>query len=104
MEINFDFKRIKNDPVTPELVQYFQENEDVVSLKEAQLYYDFPVLKDIDDKIIIAKLLLISRKHGILLIAPLAMTDGVNIKDELEKADTELDHIFSMIYSCIRFF
>jgi hypothetical protein len=44
--------------VTADLIRYFEENQDELGLGISQIYYDFPVLKNLDESIVISKLLL----------------------------------------------
>lgn len=99
METNLDEKRLRSDPTVWEIINYFQENEHVLGLEEAQLYYDFPILKDSDDRVVIAKILLLSPNHGIIAISTLTTTSVANVGNELKWADTGLDHVVSLIYS-----
>ncbi len=99
MEINFDENRLPTNSVVHELVTYLKKNQSHLQLGEAQLYYDFPILKDVEDQVIIAKFLLLSPKHGILLINPLDIASTASATQELQQADADLEHLFSLVYS-----
>jgi superfamily I DNA and RNA helicase len=99
MEINLDEKRLQNDVPSWEMIRFLRDNSSRLKLDNAQLYYDFPVLKDSDDNVIIAKLLLLSQNHGVIVISALDITATQNTEAELTKTDGELEHVFSLIYS-----
>lgn len=101
MEINLDEKRLTTDRSTWELVDFLQHSETSLGLERAQLYYEFPILKDVDDNVVIAKVLLLSPNHGIVVISTLSMTSLSDPTIELRDADDELEHVFSLIYSRI---
>ncbi len=98
MEINVDKKRLK-DPGIIDLVNYLESNEEKLDLASAQLYYDFPILKDVDDTIVIAQVLLISPNHGVIAIATSDSTTYTHFKDEIAEIETKLDNVFSLLYS-----
>ncbi len=99
MEINVDEKRLSNDSTTWELIKFLEDNVHRLGLDKSQVYYNFPILKDSDDKLVIAKILLLSDKHGMVAITPLDTINRVNAEKELKIADDELEQIFTLIYS-----
>jgi superfamily I DNA and RNA helicase len=99
METSIDERRLSADTVSWEMIKFVQDNQERLGLEEAQLFYDFPILKDSDDKVIIAKILLLSPVHGLLVLQTLDTSIDANAKDELENADEELEHVFSLLYS-----
>lgn len=100
MNINFDLARLRTTDVPAwELVRYLHENEQDLSLSGAEVYFDFPVLKDPEDAVVRARLLLVSPNHGVILISPVELTDYADLATELSLADSRLEHVFSLIYS-----
>jgi superfamily I DNA and RNA helicase len=99
MEMNLEEAFFRNDHPTGEMVSFFQANEDELGLEEAQLYYEFPILKDSDDKIVIAKTLLLSPNHGVIAIDSLSITNIIDTEILLKSADADLEQVFSLIYS-----
>jgi len=99
MEINLDEKRLKSDSTLWNLIRFLLENDKRLGLMGAQLYYDFPVLKDSDDNVIIAKLLLLSPNHGIVIMTTLNTAIAGNAERDLKQAYEDLEHVFSLIYS-----
>jgi hypothetical protein len=53
MEINAYDKHLKVDTVAYDLVKFFENNIGELGLEMAQLYYDFPILKNLDESIVI---------------------------------------------------
>ncbi len=48
MEVNITGRLIERDPLASELIDFLRQRVDKLSLEEAELYYDFPILKDLD--------------------------------------------------------
>lgn len=99
MEINVEERHLKTSPASWELVKQLRENEIAWELENSQLYYDFPILKDTDDEVIIAQLVLISQNHGVVAFRSTDITSYADANSEIQIADKALDHIFSLIYS-----
>ncbi len=99
MEINLDERRLSADRPAWEMIRFLQENDQRLGLEHALLYYDFPILKDADDNVIVAKILLLSPLHGLVAMATLDTASHADAEAALKQADFELDHVFSLIYS-----
>lgn len=99
METNFTEKLLHTDPAAWNLVALLQENEDELGLNESQLYFDFPILKDLDEMVVISRLLIVSRQHGIIAVATSNATSLEEANKELPEIDEEVDHVFSLLYS-----
>jgi len=100
MEINATSYILSKDSASADIVSYLKENEDSLGLQDAQLYYDFPILKDLEDVIVVSKLLLVSAEHGVIAIAPSNITvQEPQVDDHLIQLDVELDQVLSLVYS-----
>lgn len=97
MEINVTERHLKTDNTALSVVNYLSDNAEVLHLGEAQLYYDFPIFRDDEDAILAARLLVVSREHGVVVISPLSIRE--NIVDQIVEADATLDKIFSLLFS-----
>jgi superfamily I DNA and RNA helicase len=97
MEINLEGS--SSDLVASELIDHLRANEDALGLTQAQMYFDFPLYKDEDGKAIAASVLVASSRHGVIAIQTLGATDREDIPVILIKADKELGHVFSALYS-----
>lgn len=100
MEINTTGEHVKADPVAWDLIQSLEEKQTELGLGEAQLYYDFPIFKDLDGVVVIAKVLLVSLRHGLIAIGTSDVTSRQeNVLGELQEVNDHLDQVFSLLYS-----
>lgn len=98
MDINLDKNRLQNSTAL-DFVNLLEENKKELYLDRAQLYYDFPILKDANDNVAIAQILLITPMHGVIVINTTeTISYGENIA-ELQKIDQNLENMFSLIFS-----
>lgn len=98
MEINIDRTRLKERSIV-NLINHFEENEQELGLEDAQLYYEFPIFKNLDNAAAIAKLLLVSPNHGAMVIVESDITQHNDLQHEMDKIDLKSDDIFSLLYS-----
>jgi superfamily I DNA and RNA helicase len=99
MEINIDERRLRSDPCAAEIIELLKTNIEEIGLESAQIYYNFPILKDADDNIIIAKMLIISKRHGVIIINIITSNDEYNSLSIINQADSEIEHVFSLLFS-----
>jgi len=99
MEINASKKHLESDPSASSLVHFLQANETRLGLEKAQLYYDFPLFRDLYGAVITSKVLLVSPQHGVVAIMTANTTPHQDAAEELQKADASLDQMFSLLYS-----
>lgn len=90
-------KHILSDSVSKLILNSLETEEINLNLKDSYLYYDFPVYKDLDDKVLISKILLISHHHGIILIETLSSTTQDDFKRDVVQADVKLDQVYSAV-------
>lgn len=101
MEVNITGSLIKRDRPASDLIDFLTQNVDELSLEEAELYYDFPILKDLEGAVIRSRILLISRRHGVIVIDILETRGQQYIvsTEEMEAANDKLDQTYSLLYS-----
>src|SRR5262249_5888875 len=99
MEANASINALKKDRGAWDLFSFLQENQGELGLEEAQLYHDFPILKDLDGEVVISQMLLVSRQHGVMTIAASSAASEQAAIEELPALDEHLEHLFSLIYS-----
>ncbi len=99
MELNVDDRRLAAEPVVKELIQFLRGNEETLGLNKARLYYDFPILKDSDDKIVVAQLLVLSPNHGLALFGTTSVAHNSDTDEKIELLDAEIENVFSLIFS-----
>ena len=90
-------KHILSDSVSKLILNSLETEEINLNLKDSYLYYDFPVYKDLDDEVLISKILLISHHHGIILIETLSSTTQDDFKRDVVQAEVRLDQVYSAI-------
>src|ERR1044072_8738012 len=99
MNINTTARVLGTDQVASSLVEYLRENSERLNLNVAEVYFDFPILKDLDDLVVISKLLIVSQNHGIIAVSTSNATNSPYLLSELRRLDNELDNLFSLLYS-----
>lgn len=81
-----------SDTISKELVDYLREN---VDLKDAIVYYQYPIYMDIDDKALSPKLLVVSPHYGVLILN----CESVNTTEGLLEIDEETSLIENYLFS-----
>lgn len=101
MEVNITGRLIERDPSASDLIAFLKDQEDELNLKEAELYFDFPILKDLEGIVIRSRILLVSRKHGVICIdiSDATSRQGDTLIEELKETNENLDQIYSLLYS-----
>lgn len=101
MEVNITGNLARADPLANEVVNLLSQEAAELALDEAELYYDFPVLRNYDGTVVRARILVISRTHGIFVIAISEVTDRdeTELAHGLERQNSELDQVCSLLYS-----
>jgi superfamily I DNA and RNA helicase len=84
-----------SDPISQKLVEHLENN--VAGLEDATLFYQYPIIREIDDVLRFPSLLLISPTHGLILFK----CDGVSKQrhHEVEILGEELVRIEDLIFS-----
>lgn len=99
MNINFDTKRISPTSCLKNLLDYISENQDSLGLNNSEVFYNFPVYKDQDDKALFASLLVCSPSHGFIIFG---VFEGTKISDKANdfiSIEQDLENVFSAIFS-----
>jgi superfamily I DNA and RNA helicase len=97
MEINVNQNLLNRQPSSKKLIDIFQENEEEMNINNSILHHDFPLYLQEEGDIISANVLLVSRRHGIVIFQ---CADNRNINgEELDELNEKLDQIYSQIYS-----
>ena len=99
MEINFAIGKLTSDQAAIDFVNFLNEAQGILHLDEAELYYNFPILKDLDDNVVISKFLLVSPWHGVITIATTNNTRYQSAETEIKRLDEDLENVFSLLYS-----
>lgn len=99
MEANIDVRRLAKDSLQRELFEKLQANLEEYGLQEAHLFFQFPVLKNADDEVVVAELVLASRRHGLVVFAFCPTIRFTETEPSLEAMDQELDQVYSLLCS-----
>lgn len=99
MNLNTNERVLQTDPVAGDLVAFLRANEAELSLSDSEIYFDFIIMKDWDDVVVIAKLLIISPRHGMIVIATSNASTSAGFYSELKKHDEELVNLYSLTLS-----
>lgn len=100
MKLNADRDKLFKNTEAARLVNWLNElsAEDKLHLYESEIYYDFPLYKDDEDKLVISPLMLVSRFYGIIIFF-LSDCHDRDAQDILPENDEALENIYSQIYS-----
>lgn len=100
MKLNADREKLFKNVEAGRLFNWLNElsQESKLHLHESELYYDFPLYKDDEDKLVISPLMLVSRLYGIIIFF-LSDYHDRNPQKTLEDNDNSLENIYSQIYS-----
>ena len=99
MNINTTERVLQTDQVALNFVEFLKSNEEELNLFNAEVYFDFPIMKDLDDVVVISKLLVVSPNHGIIAISTTNTALKGNFISELRQLDNDLENLFSLIFS-----
>ncbi|MEO1871700.1 MAG: ATP-binding domain-containing protein [Cobetia sp.] len=81
--------------IDEEMINFLETNSAKLSIENSILYYGFPVYKDYDGEIVKTKFLILSDRHGIILLQ-------TSIADDIEKDNEHLNQSFSFIETSLK--
>ena len=90
----------KSNPIQT-LMYFLSQNERTVGLDDASVYCDFPVYKNIDEEVVIAQLILISKNHGVILFRVSDAVRELNFDKEQSVEIGYLDELYSLIFAIL---
>jgi len=97
MDINVNQNLLNKQPSSKKLIDIIKENEEKMNINSSILHHDFPLYLQEEGDIISANVLLVSRRHGIVIFQ---CADNRNInREELAELNEKLDQIHSQIFS-----
>ena len=98
MKYNTTKRHWSSDNIVSELFDFFESHEKELKLEEAFIYYDFPLYKEYDGKIIKSKVLIISPYHGVVAIGTSDITERISNESKIREADLDLEQVFTHLY------
>ncbi|OAK17195.1 hypothetical protein CN554_13170 [Bacillus wiedmannii] len=84
-----------DDPISKKLVKCIEQN--IKGLEDATVYYQYPIIRELDEKLRVPSVLIVSPKHGVILFK----CDGINKQrfNEVAHLGDELGRIEDLIFS-----
>ncbi|RXE47296.1 DEAD/DEAH box helicase [Chromohalobacter israelensis] len=86
---------IQPNGIDEEIISHLESNEKASNLKNSIIYYGFPVFRDYEGKPVKTKFLILSKRHGVILIQ-------TSSKFELEEDDENLSQTYSFIEAALK--
>lgn len=99
MQISITQKKLSQETLENALIKELRKNEKTFHLEHAVLFNEFPVYKDLDEDIVIAQILIISSKHGIILFHVDNSTSEQELTEKLEGIENDLDNLYSILFT-----
>jgi len=99
MNVNLTVEQIVGDPVATQFKSILESNEIEYKLENAELYYEFPIFKEMDGQIISSKMLLASQTHGVIIAWTSNATTPADFMGELPTIESKLEQAFTALYS-----
>lgn len=99
MEISITQKKLSQETLENSLIKELKRNEKTFHLENAVLFNEFPVYKDLDEDIVIAQILIISSKHGIILFHIDNSTSEQEFVKKLGDIENDLDNLYSILFT-----
>ena len=99
MEISITQKKLSQETLGNSLIKELKRNEKENHLEHAVLFNEFPVYKDLDEDVVIAQILIISSKHGIILFHIDDSTTKEEFEIKREDIESGLDNLYSILFT-----
>lgn len=100
MKLNADRNKLYSNTEAGRLVNLLHElnQEGKLHLLDSEIYFDFPLYKDDEEKLVVSPLMLVSRLYGVIIFF-LSDTNERDADTKLPENDLALENIYSQIYS-----
>lgn len=99
IEKNVNQKLLNEDTSAKILVDFISENEVNLNLSGCNLYHKFPLYASFDDSAVIARVMIVSKQHGVLIFHCTEQTERTLNPASIQKLKDELGQINSFVYS-----
>lgn len=97
MKKNILSQKFYDDTVSKNLVEYIEKSIPLID-DDTTLYYEFPAIRDLDSKVAMPSMLIVSSYYGIILIKCDAIS-SIRNDGYIAQIDEELNKIESLIYA-----
>ena len=99
MLVNINRRSLDSLPLIQSLIDILQSRQVELGIENSNLYYDFPVFKDLDDDVVVAQIMLISSQHGIVIFETSDIVEPQNFKAALAQYRANIDNIFTTVHT-----
>lgn len=90
---------LNNDPCAKALVGLLSDNEGALQITDSILYHNFPLYRNDDGTSTIARVMVVSNNHGILIFQCVDQTERTLTESDAVVICEDLEQIHSIIYS-----
>lgn len=74
-------------------------HEDELSLEGSQMYFDFPIYKELDEGILVAQTMVLSQRYGVLLFRVSQQVDDSGFDAKQKEDIDELNKLYSIVFA-----
>lgn len=99
MEYNINYILLQTDHASKGLVDLITQNEGDVNFSDAIIYHNFPFYLNDDGSIAVINILIISKKHGLLIVKCYDITDRSIDDTSVDSIVNDIEQNYSLIYS-----
>ncbi|GHE67751.1 DEAD/DEAH box helicase [Roseivirga thermotolerans] len=99
MELGITDKKLSHENLVNSLIKNLKSKEALYNLNYASLFNEFPIYKDLDEEIVIAQILIVSKSHGVILIHVDDSTSRDDFNEKESSIEEELDNLFSILFT-----
>ena len=86
-------------PEVQPLFDCLNGREAELSLAGSQMYFDFPVYKELDEGILVAQVMVLSKRYGVLLFKVAQQNDRTTFETHLNDEIANLNNLYSMVFT-----
>jgi len=99
LEVHPSRKSLEGNPGATSLVAVLEAHYQVSGLENASIYLDFPIYRDADGELVTPQLLLLSSRHGVVIVGMTTMPRpiGTQLDDLAATVDQQLNHIYGRL-------
>ena len=87
----------------PQVIQPLYEclvsREAELTLTGSQMFFDFPVYKELDEGVLVAQTMVLSKSHGVLLFRVSQQTDEASFDSKYKEEINELNKLYSIVFA-----
>lgn len=92
-------KALEGNPGATSLVAVLEAEDQVAGLDDASVYLDFPIYRDADGELVTPQLLLLSPRHGVLIVGmtTIVRPAGTQLEELATTVEQQLNHIYGRL-------